>query len=160
MISPRKKEIKPLIAVFLQFFSFFFFLSFFRPSVYWRLYPQFKYDFHILTVIYSSLYGFIWNRNNDQFPVGLLVQLVERSNGIAEVMASNPAQTWIFLSLIFTTAQVAFITAKIALIFKTSFHSFLELISWEKIDNSKSEWLRTEEEKKERRKNDFLIFPE
>ena len=71
-------------------------------------------------------------------------------------MASNPAQAWIFLSLIFTTAQVEFITSKIALIFKTSFHSFLELISWEKIDNSQSEWLRTEEEKKE--KGEKMIF--
>ena len=71
-------------------------------------------------------------------------------------MASNPAQAWIFLSLIFTTAQVAFITAKIALIFKTSFHSFLELISWEKIDNTQSEWLRTEEEKKG--KGEKMIF--
>ena len=30
------------------------------------------------------------------FPVGLLAQLVERCNGIAEVMGSNPVRAWIF----------------------------------------------------------------
>lgn len=28
------------------------------------------YDFHIFTVIYSSLHGFIWNQPNDQQPFG------------------------------------------------------------------------------------------
>ena len=40
-----------------------------------------RYDFHIFTVIYSSLHRFIWNQHNDQLPVG-----------IAEVMGSNPVQ--------------------------------------------------------------------
>ena len=47
------------------------------------------YDFHIFTVVYSPLQGFIWNQNNDQLPVDLLVQLAERWSGIAEVMGSN-----------------------------------------------------------------------
>ena len=49
------------------------------------------YDIHeyIFTVIYSSLYGFITNQQNDQLPVGLLVQLVEQCTCIAEVMGSN-----------------------------------------------------------------------
>ena len=34
--------------------------------------------------------------NNDQFPVGLISQLVEHCTGIAEVMGSNPVQAWIF----------------------------------------------------------------
>ena len=34
--------------------------------------------------------------NKAQLPVGLLVQLVERCTGIAEVMGSNPVQAWIF----------------------------------------------------------------
>ena len=47
----------------------------------------------------------------------MLAQLVKLCAGIAEVMGSNPAQAWIlFLSLIFTTAQVVFITAKFAFI--------------------------------------------
>ena len=41
--------------------------------------------------------GFIWNQYNYQPPVDLLVQLVERCTGIAEVMGSNPVQAWIFL---------------------------------------------------------------
>ena len=34
-------------------------------------------------------------QHNDQLPVGLLAQLVERCTGIAEVMGSNPIQAWI-----------------------------------------------------------------
>ena len=41
--------------------------------------------------------GFIWNQYNYQPPVDLLVQLVERCTGIAEVMGSNPVQAWIVL---------------------------------------------------------------
>ena len=52
----------------------------------------YTYDFHIFTVIYSSLHGFIWNQHTDQLPVGLLAQLVEDCTGIAEVMGSNPLQ--------------------------------------------------------------------
>ena len=48
----------------------------------------------------------IWN----QLPVSLLAQLVERCTGIAEV------QAWIFSGLIFTTAQVVQITARITFI--------------------------------------------
>ena len=32
------------------------------------------------------------NSLNDQLPVGLMAQLVERCTGIAEVMGSNPVQ--------------------------------------------------------------------
>ena len=54
----------------------------------------------------------IWN----QLPVSLLAQLVERCTGIAEVMSSNLVQAWIFSGLIFTTAQVVQITARITFI--------------------------------------------
>ena len=43
-------------------------------------------DFHIFTVIYSSLYGFITNQHNDQCSADMLAQLVEHCTGIAEVM--------------------------------------------------------------------------
>ena len=49
-------------------------------------------NFHIFTVIYSSLHRFIWNQHNDQLPVGLLAQLVECCMGITEFMGSNPVQ--------------------------------------------------------------------
>ena len=39
---------------------------------------------------------FIKNQHNDQLPVGLLAQLVERCTSITEVMGSNPVQAWIF----------------------------------------------------------------
>ena len=88
----------------------------------------------IFTVIYSSLLGFIWNQHNNQLPVGLSAQLVERCTGTAEVMGSNPVQAWVFWSLIFTTAQVLFITAKIAFIFTSlsavhmdDFRTYLQL---------------------------------
>ena len=54
----------------------------------------------------------IWN----QLPLSLLTQLVERCTGIAEVMGWNPVQAWIFSGLIFTTAQVVHITARITFI--------------------------------------------
>ena len=53
------------------------------------------YYFHILTVIYSPLHGFIWNQF-DQLPIGLLARVVEYCTGIAEVIGSNPVQAWIF----------------------------------------------------------------
>ena len=59
--------------------------------------------FHTSTVIYSPLLRFIWNQHYDQLPVGLLAQLVEHCTGTAEVMGSNPIQSWIFPGLIFTT---------------------------------------------------------
>ena len=75
------------------------------------------YVFHIFLAVYSSLHGFIWKQHNDQLPVGLLAQLVERCTGIAEVMGSNPVQAWMFFSgFIFTTAQVVCIIAKITFI--------------------------------------------
>ena len=40
-------------------------------------------------------------QHNDQLPVGLKAQLVERCTGIAEVMGSNPVQTWIFFRRFF-----------------------------------------------------------
>ena len=49
------------------------------------------YYFHILTVIYSPLHGFIWNQF-DQLPIGLLAWVVEHCTGIAEVIGSNPVQ--------------------------------------------------------------------
>ena len=54
------------------------------------------YYFHIFTVIYSPLRGFIWNQHNDQLPVGLLAQLVERWTSIALVLGPNLVQAWIF----------------------------------------------------------------
>ena len=78
------------------------------------------YNFHIFTVIYSSLHGFTLNQHNDQLPVGLLAQLVKHCTGIAKVMNSSPVQAWFFFffsGLIFNTAQVVFITAKITFIF-------------------------------------------
>ena len=44
------------------------------------------YDFHVFTVVYSPLHGFIWNQHSDKLPEGLLGQLMERRTGIAEVM--------------------------------------------------------------------------
>ena len=54
------------------------------------------YDFHIFTVVYSPLYGLIWNQHDNQLPIGLLAQKVERCTGIAEVTGSNLVQAWIF----------------------------------------------------------------
>ena len=54
------------------------------------------YDFHVITVIDSPLHGFIWNQNSNELSVGLLTQSVKHCTGIAEVMGSNPVQTWIF----------------------------------------------------------------
>ena len=55
-----------------------------------------------------------------------LGQLVERCTGIAKVTSSNPVQAWMFFSgLIFTTAQVVFITAKISFIFMYKFYRLL-----------------------------------
>ena len=50
------------------------------------------YDFHIFTVVYSPLHGFIWYQHNDQLPLGLLAQLVEHCTGISRVMGSNPVE--------------------------------------------------------------------
>ena len=50
------------------------------------------YDFHIFTVVYWSLHGFIWNQHDDQLSVGSLAQLVKHCTGITGVMGSNPEQ--------------------------------------------------------------------
>ena len=42
---------------------------------------------------------FITHQLNDLLPVGLLVQLVARCTGIAEVKGLNPVQAWIYFSL-------------------------------------------------------------
>ena len=53
----------------------------------------------------SSIYGRIMNLQNDQFPVGLIVQLIEHCIGIAEVMGSNLVQAgFFFQALNFATA--------------------------------------------------------
>ena len=57
------------------------------------------YDFHIFTVIYSPLRGFIYIKRNDQLLVSLLAQLVEHCTGIAKV-SYGPK---FFSGLIFTT---------------------------------------------------------
>ena len=54
------------------------------------------YNFHIFTVIYLSIHGFIWYQRNDQLPVGSLALSVEHCTGITKVMGSNPVQAWIF----------------------------------------------------------------
>ena len=86
-------------------------------SIIISLFAVHSYNFHIFTVTYSSLHGFIWDQHNGQLLVGLSAQLVERCTGIAEVIGSNPVQAWIFSGLIFTTAYVVVITAKIASIY-------------------------------------------
>lgn len=53
-------------------------------------------DFHIFTVIYISLHGFIMSHHSDQLPVGLLSQLVEHCACIAEIMSLSLVQAWIF----------------------------------------------------------------
>ena len=50
------------------------------------------YDFHIFIASSLSFHVFITNQLNDLLPVGLLVQLVARCTGIAEVKGSNPVQ--------------------------------------------------------------------
>ena len=44
------------------------------------------YEFHIVTVIDSTVHGFITNQHNDQLPGSLVAQMVEHCTGIAEVM--------------------------------------------------------------------------
>ena len=75
------------------------------------------YDFHVFTVIYLPLQGFIWNQHNDQLPVGLLAQVVKHCTSITEVNSIRPE---FFSGLIFTTALVEFRTARIASIFISS----------------------------------------
>ena len=49
------------------------------------------YDFHIFTVIYSSLQGIFWNQHNEQLPVGLVAQFKHCTNS-REIIGSNPTQ--------------------------------------------------------------------
>ena len=63
------------------------------------------YDFHIFITSSSSFHGFNTNQFNNLLPVGLLVQLVERCSGIAEVKGSNPVQAWIFFRLSFRNCK-------------------------------------------------------
>ena len=75
-------------------------------------------DFHIFTVVYSSLHGFFRNQHNDQFPswldssVGRALHRYCRGHGLKSFTGLN----FFFSGLIFTTAQEVFITAKIAFI--------------------------------------------
>ena len=85
------------------------------------------YDFHIFTVIYSSLHRFIWNQHNDQLPVGLLAHLVGHQYRRGHRFKSRTGLNF-FSVLIFTTAQVLFITAKITFIFTSII--FVDLISF------------------------------
>ena len=57
------------------------------------------YYFHIFTVIYAPLRGFIWNQNIHQLLISLPAQLVECCIGIAKVMGSNPERAWIFVNM-------------------------------------------------------------
>ena len=50
------------------------------------------YDFHIFITSLLSFHVFITHQLNDLLPVGLLVQLVVRCTGIAEVKGLNPVQ--------------------------------------------------------------------
>ena len=54
------------------------------------------YDFHIFITSSSSFYRFTTNLLNGLLPAGLLVQMVERCTGIAEVKGPNPVQARIF----------------------------------------------------------------
>ena len=82
------------------------FISLIRSSHPWFLY--------LFTVINSSLHGFIANQHNDQLPIGLLAQLVGHCTGFKWVQILDRSE--IISCLIFTTASVVFIKAKIAYI--------------------------------------------
>ena len=65
-----------------------------------------------ITVIYSSLHGFVRNRNNDKLAVCLLAQLVEHCINNAKVMVSNPVQffrPYFHYCLSSVRAKIAFI---------------------------------------------------
>ena len=50
----------------------------------------------IQSLAFFTFYRYIKNSQRGQLPVGLIAQLVEHCTSIAEVMGSNPIQTWIF----------------------------------------------------------------
>ena len=85
---------------------------------------------NIWIFIYSlssvHLSGYITNSHNDQLPVGLIAQLVERCTGIVEVMGSNPVQAWIFFRLSFRNY--------LSCVYNCDDHSFIQCtVSWKKI---------------------------
>ena len=51
-------------------------------------------------------YGYITNSQCNQLPDALIAQSVEHCTGIAEVMASNPVQAWMFFSFFFRLSQL------------------------------------------------------
>ena len=55
--------------------------------------------FFSITIMYSSLIGFIKNQHNDQLPVGLLAHLVEYCTNIADVMGSKSCKALFSLLL-------------------------------------------------------------
>ena len=58
------------------------------------------YDFHIIFITsLLSFHVFITHQLNDLLPVGLLVQLVARCTGIAEVKGLNPVYKPEFISV-------------------------------------------------------------
>ena len=48
--------------------------------------------FHIHSLVYFTLYGYITNSQSGQLPIGLIAQLVEHYTAIPEVMGLNPVQ--------------------------------------------------------------------
>ena len=57
------------------------------------------YIFHIFTCI-LTVYGSIMNSQLEQFPAGLIAQLVEHCTGIVEVTGLNLVQAGIFFRLL------------------------------------------------------------
>ena len=51
------------------------------------------------TYLHSLSPGLSWSRNNGQFPVGLISQLVEHCTGIAEVCVGFPFESEFFIPL-------------------------------------------------------------
>ena len=68
------------------------------------LWGEYKMIAFIHSLIYGSHMWFSYVRCH-WFIVGLLVQLVKRCTGIAEVMGSNSLQTWIFFQVLFSLLQ-------------------------------------------------------
>ena len=51
-----------------------------------------KFSTTLYSLAFFTIYNDVTNSQSDQFPFGLVAQLVEYCTGIAEVMGSNPAQ--------------------------------------------------------------------
>ena len=76
------------------------------------------YDFHISTVIYSSLHGFTTKQHNDQLPVGLLAQLLGTTPVSQKSWVQISYKPEFFFRPYFQQAsQVVFIATKITFIF-------------------------------------------